>query len=331
MTALRDAAGTSAIEVSGTLSDNIKLVMTNSASNVTLQATDPDDNSADIDLVLKGQGNGAVVINESAGGNSLVMADDTLDLTVSGGAATSGADAGDAVVKGGNGTASRNSGDVVLKGGTGGAAEGKVKILDSTNNEIALFERTASAVNEITITNAATSGAPSIAATGGDNNINLTLTPKGTGVITTYDGYESNVSGDDDLVTKKWVEDNVVTTVDDLIIRTAVTSGANSVTIGTMPNAGSTTYYASRVTVHVATGFAGGSVDHITISDGSLTMVADADADITTAGSYVIDLPFATATAGGATITLAFLNSSAAAATPTSGSAVVTVEYKAMQ
>ena len=34
---------------------------------------------------------------------------------------------------------------------------------------------------------------------------------------------------------------------------------------------------------------------------------------------------------GGATITLAFLNSSAAAATPTSGSAVVTVEYKAMQ
>ena len=72
-------------------------------------------------------------------------------------------------------------------------------------------------------------------------------------------------------------------------------------------------------------------MDHITISDGSLTMVADADADITTAGSYVIDLPFATATAGGATITLAFLNSSAAAATPTSGSAVVTVEYKAMQ
>ncbi len=331
VTALRDAAGTSAIEVSGTLSDNIKLVMTNSASNVTLQATDPDDNTADIDLVLKGQGNGAVVINESSGGNSLVMADDTLDLTVSGGAATSGADAGDAIVKGGNGTATRNSGDVVLKGGTGGAAEGKVKILDSTNNEIALFERTASAVNEITITNAATSGAPSIASTGGDANINLTLTPKGTGVITTYDGYESNVSGDDDLVTKKWVEDNVVTTVDDLIIRTAVSSGANSVTIGTMPNAGSTTYYASRVTVHVATGFSGGSVDHITISDGSLTLVADADADITTAGSYVVDLPFATATAGGATITLAFLDGSAAAATPTGGAAVVTVEYKAMQ
>ena len=329
VTALRDAAGTSAIEVSGTLTDNIKLVMTNSASNVTLQATDPDDNSADIDLVLKGQGNGAVVINESAGGNSLVMADDNLDLTVSGGAA-SGAAAGDAVIKGGNGTGSHASGDVLIKGGTGGASEGKVKVLDSSNNEIAIFERTASAVNEITITNNATGSAPSIASTGGDNNINLTLTPKGTGVITTYDGYEANVSGDDDLVTKKWVEDNVVTSTDDLTIRTAISTGSNSVSIGTMPNDSGITYYVSRVIVHVATGFSGGSVDHITISDGSLTMVADADADITTAGSYVVDLPFATATAGGATITLAFLDGSAAAATPTGGAGVVTVEYKAL-
>ena len=98
-----------------------------------------------------------------------------------------------------------------------------------------------------------------------------------------------------------------------------------------MPNAGSTTYFASRVTVHVSTPFAGGSVDHITISDGSLTLVADADVDVTSAGSYVVDLPFATATAGGATISLNFLNGSAAAATPTSGAAIVTVEYKAAQ
>lgn len=328
VTALRDAAGTSAIEVSGTLSDNIKLVMTNSASNVTLQATDPDDNTADIDLVLKGQGDGVVVISESTGGNSLVMADDTLDLTVSGGVAN-GADAGDAVIKGGNGTGSYNSGDVILKGGTGGAAEGKVKVLDSSNNEIAIFERTASAVNEITITNNATGSAPSIAATGNDTNISLTLSPKGTGVITTYDGYEANVSGDDDLVTKKWVEDNVVTSTDDLIIRSTVTSGANSVSLGTMPNDSGITYFATKVTVHVATGFSGGSVDHITISDGSYTLVADADADITTAGTYVVDLPLSTATAGGATITLAFLDSGASAATPTGGSAIVSVEYKA--
>ena len=330
VTALRDAAGTSAIEVSGTLSDNIKLVMTNSASNVTLQATDPDNGSADIDLVLKGQGDGVVVISESAGGNSLVMADDTLDLTVSGGAATSGADAGDAVIKGGNGTASRASGDVLIKGGTGGSAEGKTKILDSSNNEIAVFERTASAVNELTITNAATGSGASIASTGGDNNINLVLTPKGTGVITTYDGYESNVSGDDDLVTKKWVEDNVVTSTDDLTIRASVGSGANTATVGTMPNASGITYFIAKAIVHVSTPFSGGSVDHITISDGSYTFVVNADVDVTTAGSYVVDLPFSTATAGGATLTLAFLDSGASAATPTAGAAVVTVEYKAL-
>jgi len=329
VTALRDAAGTSAIEVSGTLTDNIKLVMTNSASNVTLQAVDPDDGAANIDLVLKGQGSGAVIINESSGGNSLVQADDHLDLTISGGASAS-ADAGDAVIKGGNGTSTFASGDVLIKGGSGGSAEGKTKILDSTNNEIAIFERTASAVNELTFTNNATGSAPSIAATGGDTNISLTLSPKGTGVITTYDGYEANVSGDDDLVTKKWVEDNVVTSTDDLTIRTAVSSGASSVSIGTMPNAAGTTYYVSKVTVHVATGFSGGSVDHITMSDGSLALVADADADITTAGSYVVDLPFATATSGGATITLNFLDVGASASTPTGGSAIVTVEYKAL-
>lgn len=329
VTALRDAAGTSAIEVSGTLTDNIKLVMTNSASNVTLQATDPDDNSANIDLVLKGQGTGAVVINESSGGNSLVMADDNLDLTVSGGAA-SGAAAGDAVIKGGNGTGAHASGDVLIKGGTGGSAEGKVKVLDSSNNEIAIFERTASAVNEITITNNATGSAPSIASTGGDANINLTLTPKGTGVITTYDGYEGNVSGDDDLVTKKWVEDNVVTSTDDLTIRTSVGSGSATATVGTMPNAASTNYFIAKAVVHVSTPFSGGSVDHITISDGSYSFVVNADVDVTTAGSYVVDLPFSTETAGGSTLTLSFLTSGAGASTPTAGAAVVTVEYKAL-
>lgn len=330
VTALRDSSGNSIFEIdSANVADNTKILVTNTSSDVTLQAVDPDDGTANIDLVLKGQGSGAVIINESSGGNSLIQADDTLDLTASGGVAN-GADAGDLVLKGGNGDGAYNSGDVLIKGGTGGAAEGKVKVLDSTNNEIAIFERTASAVNEVSITNAATGSGPSIAATGDDTNIDLVLSPKGTGVITVPSGYDANVSGDNDLVTKKWVEDNVVTSTDDLTIRTSVSSGSSSASIGTMPNAAGITYYVSRVTVHVATGFSGGSVDHITIGDGSLTMVADADADITTAGSYVVDLPFATATAGGATITLNFLDSGASAATPTGGSAIVTVEYKAL-
>jgi hypothetical protein len=328
VSALRDAAGKSAIEVSGTLTDNIKLVMTNTASNVTLTATDPDNGSANIDLVLKGQGDGVVVISEAAGGNSLVMGDDNMDLTVSGGAANSG-NAGDAIIKGGNGAASNTSGDVIIRGGTGGSAEGKVKINDSSNNEIALFERTASAVNEISITNAATSNAPTISSTGDDTHISLALSPKGNGVVNVPAGYESKTITDDTLVTKAWVNANVVTDTDDLTLRAAITSGATTSTIGAMPNAGSTTYYVAKVIVHVTTAFSGASIDHVTLSDGTTTWVANADADITTAGTYVIDLPFATATAGGATFTLAYLNSGASAVTPTAGAGIVTVEYKA--
>lgn len=47
--------------------------------------------------------------------------------------------------------------------------------------EVLSFAPTASAVNEVTVTNAAACGAPDISATGGDTNITLALTTKGTG------------------------------------------------------------------------------------------------------------------------------------------------------
>jgi hypothetical protein len=56
-------------------------------------------------------------------------------------------------------------------------------IADANGNEEIKFTTTASAVNELTVTNAATTGTPSIAATGGDTNISLNLVPKGTGTV----------------------------------------------------------------------------------------------------------------------------------------------------
>ena len=61
-------------------------------------------------------------------------------------------------------------------------------IADTNGNEIIKTPATTSAVNEITVTNAATLGSPTISATGGDDNINLTLTAKGTGKVL-LDGY----------------------------------------------------------------------------------------------------------------------------------------------
>lgn len=52
---------------------------------------------------------------------------------------------------------------------------------DSSNNELISFTTTASAVNQINITNAATLTNPVISAVGNDVNIGITLTPKGTG------------------------------------------------------------------------------------------------------------------------------------------------------
>jgi hypothetical protein len=57
-------------------------------------------------------------------------------------------------------------------------------IVDENSNEQLKFVTTTTAVNELTITNAATSNSPVLSATGGDTNIGLTLTPKGTGKIT---------------------------------------------------------------------------------------------------------------------------------------------------
>ena len=58
------------------------------------------------------------------------------------------------------------------------------KINDSNGNEEIIFTATASAVNELTIANAATGNNPNITASGSDTNIGINLTPKGIGEIT---------------------------------------------------------------------------------------------------------------------------------------------------
>lgn len=56
-------------------------------------------------------------------------------------------------------------------------------IADSNGNEQLRFQETASAVNHIDVTNAATGNAPKLSAVGDDTNIDLELEPKGTGIV----------------------------------------------------------------------------------------------------------------------------------------------------
>ena len=61
-------------------------------------------------------------------------------------------------------------------------------ILDTNSNQLALLTATSSAVNEITLANAATGNNPTISATGDDSNIGISFATKGTGVIKAEDG-----------------------------------------------------------------------------------------------------------------------------------------------
>jgi len=87
-------------------------------------------------------------------------------------------------------------------------------IIDTNTNQMMTFATTASAVNEFTVTNAATGNPPILSATGNNTNIDLKLLPKGTGAVTVTGTttYESNVTDDDDIPNKKYVDDQIATT-----------------------------------------------------------------------------------------------------------------------
>lgn len=58
-------------------------------------------------------------------------------------------------------------------------------LLDTNGNELLKVTAAASAVNELTLANAATTNPPSLSATGNDTNINIDLVPKGSGIVRT--------------------------------------------------------------------------------------------------------------------------------------------------
>jgi len=65
----------------------------------------------------------------------------------------------------------------------GGMLDVNGNAIGNGTEELIKFSETASAVNEVTVTNSATGNAPEISATGNDTNIDFKLTPKGTGKL----------------------------------------------------------------------------------------------------------------------------------------------------
>lgn len=148
---------------------------TDTLSNKTLTAP----KFADLGFIADANGNEMVIFDTVASAqNEITIANaaslGTPSITASGGDTNIGIS-----------LASKGTGEVKLGSSTsaGVMLAGNQPILDSSSNELIKFSSTASAVNEVTLANAATGNAPSLTATGGDTNIDLNIGAKGTGSV----------------------------------------------------------------------------------------------------------------------------------------------------
>ena len=107
-------------------------------------------------------------------------------------------------------------------------------ILDTNGAELAVLTATSSAVNEFTIANAATGSGPTLSSTGGDSNVDINITPKGTGdVVLAGDTVKVGDSGAAATLTSNGAGTLTITTggTENLILNTNSGTNSGSITI----------------------------------------------------------------------------------------------------
>jgi hypothetical protein len=319
---VRNSAGGVAIQTANATSGTAEFLdITNAADKLYLTAKNAAGTGA-VDMYLQGQNGGDVFIVGQSG-DALLQGEADTDLTLAGGDSSAGA-AGDLVLKGGNGGAAGISGHVVIKGGNGGATDGHTEIRGADDTEIMVFTETASAADYFEATNG--TGGVELASKGTSTDVNITFSPQGDGIILAPNAYDMSSANDYALATKKYVDDSASGSVDFGIRRVSFTAnGSSSFTVGTVANVSGKSYYVSKVIAKVTTPFVG--ADELVVSDGTNTLMAADDADLSEGGIYVVELGYETATAGGATISAAIQNGGASAS-PATGVVIVTAEYK---
>jgi hypothetical protein len=169
-----DEARCSSLQITGTLASNATIVIPNEQKLYLVR----NETTGSFTLTIKtssGTGititQGAAVFLQCDGSNGVKKV--TPEITISTGAVAGGIDI---VVD----TTPQLGGDLDANGHNIGFDD-NTGITDDSGNEQIVFQKTASAVNQVEVTNAATTGAPKIAASGGDTNVDLELAGKGTG------------------------------------------------------------------------------------------------------------------------------------------------------
>lgn len=169
------------------------------------------------------------------------------------------------------------------------------------------------------------------------NNLQFTNLTDGVDTITAFITEADTIAGNDNdtsVPTTAAVIDFVDNNAGDgLVKRGAFTadSAANVFVAGTMPDVTSRTYYGVRVILDVSVAFSGGSVNHITLKDNDgagSTLVAEADCDISTVGTYIVEQTAVTALTKGQDLVVQFLEvDGLTPAIPTAGQITVSTQY----
>lgn len=169
-------------------------------------------------------------------------------------------------------------------------------IADANGNELIILDTVASAVNEVTLANAATLGTPTLTASGTDTDISLDLVPKGTGKVK---------AGGVDLVT--------ISSTDTLTNKTLTSPTVNTATIagGTLVDA---VIRGLEEDVNVVASAATGTIDFNIETASIWYYTSNATANFTLNFRFSSGVSLDTALATGDAITLVFLNTNGATA-----------------